>query len=321
MSLPYLAATSIVSDRLRSYKAPYIFGMHRQDAINQYCDVVKNFLNYVLMHSVCPEYTKDIIAAQKVCELAKIELWKIHNLTNKFPGDFHKALSIICDGYFGRLYVDPAETAAANEKTGLDKHMSREQAHRILRAAVAFMGTQEQFIALTSLKVREAPKVIKEDLRGYEVLSITLPTQDLRKGFAGIKSGSGGSEAIKPLGLLECKRWVHPDQSTRDLTVAEERKLARNPPVLANETFWMEEDVLEQCIVGMKFFAMVRELSGGITYIDHVRVIYCSFYNWVENERMAGWKAPKENERNAPCCEDAEEVAGAEAEEDFGLDD
>lgn len=306
-----------ISNNVRSSRAPYLFGIERQDIINTYCDVVRNFLNYVLMHSVCPEYTTDIIAAQKICDLAKSELWSIHTLAPVFPGNFHRALSIICNGYYGQLYADPADPDS--------RLMSHEHAHRTLRAAVALMGTAEQFAAVAALEVGHAPAVLREEVRGYETVAVTPPTPKLREGFAGIRSAAGRTGTIAALGLLECRRWAHPDAEVRDVTVAEERALAagKTRQLGGGETFWVDEDVLARCVVGMKFFAVVRECSGGITYIDHLRVMNCSFYKWVENERMGGWKAPRENERAAPSCEDGEEAAGGGegGQEDFGLDD
>ncbi|OBT65870.1 hypothetical protein VE03_05424 [Pseudogymnoascus sp. 23342-1-I1] len=298
-----------------SSRAPYNFGIHNQALVNNYCNVVKNFLNYVLMHGVCPEYTKPIIAAQKICDLAKIELPAIHDIGASFPGNFNKALSIICHGYSRLLYVDPAFLPDLPDDADPNQYMSIDHAHRTFRAAMALMGTAEQFaaVAMTSLEEYQAPAVVAEELRGFEVASITLPNERVRNNFAGIKAGDGRMGTFKPLGLLACKPWTHPYQPTLDLTTEEEQELAENLPVHTDETFWVDEDILERCFVGMKFVGVVRELDLGMKYLDNVTVIYASFYTFVENERMLNWKAPRENERLAPCCED-EDVAGAEGD-------
>jgi hypothetical protein len=297
--------------------------MHNQGLVNNYCNVVKNFLNYVLIHGVCPEYTKSIIAAQKICDLAKSELPAIHDIGASFPGNFHKALSIICHGYSRLLYVDPATLSDLPDDADPNQYMSIDHAHRTFRAAMALMGTAEQFeaIAAMSLEEYQAPAVVAEELRGFEVVSITLPDKKLSKSFAGIRAADGRTDTIKPLGLLACKPWTHPYQPTLDLTIEERQKLAANPPVYGDETFWVDEDILERCFAGMKFVGVVRELDLGLKYLDNVIVIYASFYTFVENERMVNWKAPKENERLAPSCEDAE-VADAEGEgEGDGLEE
>ncbi|KAL5352110.1 hypothetical protein ACLOAV_002055 [Pseudogymnoascus australis] len=306
-----------------SSRAPYNFGIHNQSLVNNYCNVVKNFLNYVLMHGVCPEYTKPIIAAQKICGLAKIELPAIHDIGASFPGNFHKALSIICHGYSRLLYIDPATLPDLADDADPNQYMSIDHAHRTFRAAIALMGTAEQFAAIdvTSLKEYQAPAVVAEEFRGFEVGSITPPSERVRNNFAGIKAADGRMGAFKPLGLLACKPWTHPYQPTLDLTIEEEQELAANPPVYTDETFWVDEDILERCFVGMKFVGVVRELDLGLKYLDNVTVIYASFYTFVENERMLNWKIPKENERLPPCCED-EEVADAEGDaEGDGLEE
>ncbi|KFZ05529.1 hypothetical protein V501_08267 [Pseudogymnoascus sp. VKM F-4519 (FW-2642)] len=306
-----------------SSRAPYNFGMHNQGLVNNYCNVVKNFLNYVLMHGVCPEYTKSIIAAQKVCDLAKSELSAIHDIGASFPGNFHKALSIMCHGYSRLLYIDPASISDHLADADPNQYMSIDHAHRTFRAAMALMGTAEQFaaVAVTSLEECQAPAVVAEELRGFEVVSITLPDETLRNNFAGIRAADGRTGTIKPLGLLACKPWTHPYQPTLDLTIEEEQELAENTLVYGDETFWVDEDILERCFEGMKFVGVVRELDLGLKYLDNVIVIYASFYTFVENERMVNWKAPKENERLPPSCEDAE-VADAEGQgEGDGLEE
>lgn len=289
--------------------------MHNQALVNNYCNVVKNFLNYVLMHGVCPEYTKPIISAQKICDLARLELPAIHDIGASFPGNFHKALSIICHGYSRLLYVDPASLPDIPDDADPNQYMSIDHAHRTFRAAMALMGTDAQFtsVAATSLDEYQAPAVIYEELRGFEVLRITPPDETLQKNFTGIRAADGRTGTIKPLGRLECKPWSHPYQPTLDLTIEEEKELASNPAVYTDETFWVDDDILERCFVGMKFVGVVRELDLGLKYLDNVVVIYASFYTFVENERMVNWKPPKENERLAPCCEDAE-VPDAEGE-------
>jgi hypothetical protein len=93
----------------------------------------------------------------------------------------------------------------------------------------------------------------------------------------------------------------------------EERERAAHPSVYSDETFWVDEELLESCFVGMKFVGVVRTLDMGVKYLDNVTVIYASFYTFVENERMINWKPPRENERLPPSCEDGE-VPDAEGE-------
>ncbi|KFY38808.1 hypothetical protein V495_06354 [Pseudogymnoascus sp. VKM F-4514 (FW-929)] len=304
-----------------SSSAPYNFGIHNQELVHNYCNVVKNFLNYVLMHGVCPEYTKSIITAQKICDLAKSELPAIHDISASFPGNFHKALSIICHGYYRLLYVDPDSIPDRSADADPNEYMSIDHAHRTFRAAMALMGTDAQCaaIAATSLEEYEAPTVIDEELSGFEVVSMILPSETLRNSFSGIRAADGRTGTINPLGLLICKPWVHPCQATLDLTVLEERERAAHPPVYSDETFWVDEDILESCFVGMKFVGVVRTLDMGVKYLDNVTVIYASFYTFVENERMINWKPPRENERLPPSCEDGE-VPDAEGEGD-GLEE
>ena len=58
------------------------------------------------------------------------------------------------------------------------------------------------------------------------------------------------------------------------------------------ETFWIDDDILQHCFIGFKMVCTVHELEFGIRYFDSVVGAYCSFFVYLENEKMRHWKAP-----------------------------
>lgn len=72
--------------------------------------MIQNFLNYVLTHSVCPEYTKEILEARRICTLAQNELCAIRRLSVDFPGDYNKSASTLFSGYHSLISHDLAQT-------------------------------------------------------------------------------------------------------------------------------------------------------------------------------------------------------------------
>ncbi|KAI0206390.1 Argonaute complex, subunit Arb1 [Astrocystis sublimbata] len=65
------------------------WNMYDKEAIQTAADLVKNFLNYVLMQDACPEYRDNIIAARAICDIAAVEFRYVHELTLELPGPFN----------------------------------------------------------------------------------------------------------------------------------------------------------------------------------------------------------------------------------------
>lgn len=121
--------------------------MYTEDEIKQICAVIRNFLNYVLAHGVCPEHTKDVLAARKVCDMAEKELWSIRQIQQLLPGDFNVAASTLYGGHYQGIGLD--DSAWASEDKGnisVDQGFVTSQAERVFKTAIAFAGSQELFL-------------------------------------------------------------------------------------------------------------------------------------------------------------------------------
>ena len=95
------------------------------------------------------------------------------------------------------------------------------------------------------------------------------------------------------IGKMKAKTWPSPYAPEEDLTMEEEAALADKPPEIKHYEFWVEDDVLEKCFVGMKLDTTIRQTSFGVSYFDAVIGVHCSFYRVLANEKMVGWRKPE----------------------------
>ncbi|KZZ89503.1 Argonaute complex, subunit Arb1 [Ascosphaera apis ARSEF 7405] len=93
---------------LSSSLADY-FCIDNPPAIQKATNVLRNFLNYLLYHNVCPEYTENILAARDVVDTAEKELWLLHEADLWSPGDFNMACSTLFGGQYLNGYTGDAD--------------------------------------------------------------------------------------------------------------------------------------------------------------------------------------------------------------------
>lgn len=291
-----------------SCTAPKRLPTDTEQDIKGFCAVVRNFLNYVLTHAVCPEYTEDVMAARRVCNLAEKELWEIKQVRHKFPGEFNVAASTLYGGRYQDLYPGDddqwgAEDASLAEQFPLSRGFNIPEAERIFKTAVAFEGTEELFLEAMNGDIR----IVKTDIKGFEVVRIDRAEMTSIDDYAKVKNHLGISGSIKALGRIHLKPWSGPGMEEEDVTDSEDE--ACSPLDQTVETFWLEDEILHHCFLGMKLELVVHELNIGIRFFDDVAGIYCSFHTFLPNEKVIdNWKEPGKKEllppfRCDPCAD------------------
>jgi hypothetical protein len=231
-----------------------------------YCNVIRNFLNYVLQHEVCPEYVEDVMAARRVCGLAEEELWAISQLGRILPGDFNVALSTLFGGlYYGMYQLDQTwqENAAG---------MTTEKAQAILHKGVKALATQ-------GFAWKKANILVSTTTKYYEVTSLEEPAVE------------GGM-----LGTIKCRAWEGPQLDEYDIPDTK-------PLSTKEQIFYVDSTIIELISVGMKVGMVVRELDNGFKFFDSAG-FFCSFYTYLENEKMMDYKEPVPNTRPGPTEDD-----------------
>ncbi|ATZ55805.1 hypothetical protein BCIN_12g03630 [Botrytis cinerea B05.10] len=280
-----------------SYRAPRILGDGAEE-VTMFCGVVKNFLNYVLAHEVCKEYTKEVMAARRLCDVAEREFDAIRCLRQMFPGDFTVAASTL----FGENYKRHFEinSAWANPEDDLSQWntnipvLSLPVCQFVFGGIVAFIGDKSHFDKAKNGDIH----VVTIETRFIEVADVHRASANVVKEFSHVKDPRGLG-ALKPIGKLLCKSWEGPGFAYEDKTDDGIDELDDSI-----EEFWIEDEILQQCYPGLKLEVVVHELNIGVKYFDQVVEFFPSFHLYLPNEKMMGWKEPVPNERPPPTEDD-----------------
>lgn len=248
-------------------------------------NIVRNFLNYLLHHDVCPDYRSQVYAARAICDLADKELPKTMNAQSYFPGEFQTACSEIFGGVFHGTYAKNPDWAPDAESSA---GMSPEVAHRTFKIGLAAQGSDE----VTKLYRDQNAVHNLETLKVYTAcLEVTEPLP-ADEGVKRFYEKHPAAKGLSALGRLKAKSWDPPFKPFRDLT-AEERLAEGKPTAIEVYEFFVEDYVLDTCFVGMKFETTVHDLSFGLKFFDNISGVFCSFYGSIPNERLIGWRVPE----------------------------
>ena len=167
--------------------------------------------------------------------------------------------------------------------------ISPQHARRVFKYALAANATNDTHETYRQQLEEKTTKIASvNENTGFEVTEIIFPDQETLDFYAQPELAG-----LKPVGKLRAKTWIIPTAAGEDLTEEEEAALAARTPEVKHYEFWIEQDILSRCVVGMKVEATVTELSFGVSYFDAISGVHCSFYQLLPNELMAGWRAPE----------------------------
>ncbi|KAF3086168.1 hypothetical protein TWF569_009411 [Orbilia oligospora] len=236
-----------------THKIPFDFGMKSPEQIEKAVNTIKNFLNYILYHNVCPEYTDNIKQAVKTCDKAKEELPICAVLSDKFPGDFNKACSTLFGGYWS--YMTPREWEKVDGELDFKKPepgLSKEKASEIYHALICELPH-------ITFDISKTPREIYREYASLEVVSVWLP-----------KPGS----PLK-LGRIVCKSWT-PEEALPITSKWSEPN---------NLTLYCEKTVAQYAYPKMHFGCTVHELDYGLVYFDEISGVMCSNFLEIRDDK------------------------------------
>ncbi|KAI9821746.1 MAG: hypothetical protein M1827_002327 [Pycnora praestabilis] len=267
-----------------SSSVPMHFDLVSEKQVKAHTAVIRNFLNYILYHSVCPEYEQQVKAAKVICDLADKELVAAKVVSAGLPGDYNIACSTLYGGYYLGLYCEDQEWA---QGTIVTVGMSDMVAKQVVMAGLAAHGTDEQCERVAASHGH--PKAISRVAMGFEITEIVHADEDAREFY---DKQIGGR--LRTTGIMRAKNWHNPELPPEDLTDDEEDSIFETAALSNGEhyEFWVDEDILDYCFTGMKVEATVHKLDTGVQYFDTVTSVRCSFFTFLDNERMMGWKHP-----------------------------
>jgi len=184
------------------------------------------------------------------------------------PGDFNSACSFL----FGGIRGDSSWDGGYTSQTYLG--LNDAEASRIFLSGHKTLGGK----ALLKKDEYETKKV----LMSQEVIEVE---EDMGLEVTAVESPKDGGS----IGILRCKSLILPDFAGTDLPVGIE---SFSPPVKTYD-FWIEEEILQNCFVGMKIEGTIHTLTSGLKFLENVTAVWCSFYTVLENELLKEWKDPK----------------------------
>lgn len=251
--------------------------------------IVRNFLNYILHHDVCPEYNDQIYAARSICDKAEIELSDLAKAQIIFPGEFNRACSIIFGGSFHGTYIGDQEWA---KDIDMSDQMSPENARKVFKIALVAYASEEIWEKYNAQSKEQSIRVTEEFDASFEVTELIPPSNEVLNIYK-----AEAATGTKPVGKIRAKTWFNPNDYEKDLTEEEEeaelaaRAIKESDPKNDYE-FWIDEDLLSCLHVGTKMTTKVHRTSFGVDYFDLVQATYCSFYTLLPNEEIMGWRDP-----------------------------
>ncbi|KAK6363782.1 hypothetical protein TWF730_001196 [Orbilia blumenaviensis] len=236
-----------------THKIPFEFGMKTPEQIEKAVNTIKNFLNYILYHNVCPEYTDNIKQAVKTCEKAKDELPVCSLLSDRLPGDFNKACSTLFGGYWSYMIPHEWDKEAGEPETKKPElGFTKEQALEIYRVLIQ----EQQDITYSP---ENLPKETYKEYASLEVISVWLP-----------EPGS----PLK-LGKIVCKPWT-PEEA---LPVTSKWSDSNNL------TLYCEKTIVQYIYPGLHLGCTVHIMDNSQIYFDEISGLMCSNYLEIRDEK------------------------------------
>ena len=248
--------------------------------------VIRNFLNYLLYHDVCPEHADQIYDAKKSCDDAEHQLPICSKLATDLPGTFNQACSLIFGGFFQDTYIEDVEQAKSFK---LDPSMPMEEAVKIFLAGLAAHGTQEMVEAYNAQAKDETISIVNKQSLYLEVVSTHPPSAEALELYS-----FASQSAIRPTGMVKLQTWRHPHGPWPEMSPTELRAYKLAPYERHQHELCLDIDLLPLMLVGTKICCTCYETSFGLRYFDSIIGVLSPMFTWLNNEAMMDWIKPRE---------------------------
>jgi hypothetical protein len=283
--------------------------------VEEAIDTILNFLNYVVMHEVCPEYADDLARAQQLCRKARTELPRITELSTHIPSAFDIACrTAFCGGTRPSSDFDNVVTEALDptymKSVVIVQHLIWFGQERT-RALLGHDPGRLVRIAEVALEVVAMPDDAYP--KNKLIKGMVLPTEEQKGAYARIRLKlADGSNRVHPCGMVRMRPTVVEDGWDRGTA---------GPPAWIGETedFLVSLAAIQMLEPGLKLRMVVCELgSTGLKFVKKLLHVYPTFYQFLPQDLMTRFKHPMLNERDGPSVDDPEIDldGGAEGGED-----
>ncbi|GAM90197.1 hypothetical protein ANO11243_082380 [Dothideomycetidae sp. 11243] len=229
-----------------------------------YTNVLSNFYRYLLHHDVCPEYTVQLQDALKVCNIAASELPAALLASFALPDSFGKACSIVSGGLFANLIGD-----GSSWEGGFDLGLSRDKAKGQVRSAIQQRGTPEARSNIDQ-GLRSNIEIVSACDMEMQVAEIEPAASRELEDLSEATPGSERACTLK-MGKISCRRL---DKTLHGIQADDQGAL----------NFWIDEEALKHCFVGMKIDAYVCENNIGCVWFERINAINASYFAVTYND-------------------------------------
>ena len=243
--------------------------------------VVENFLRYVLHHGVCPEYEQDVKTALEACSTAREEWPAWAKLQATLPGQFHMAAR--------ELFAKKDSTSNSWNGEGVEVPEGFD-ATAVFYSTVALMEDDHTFSELFD----HIPFITGEFDCTLKVERVIRPNVRLVDRFRGLALDDEKTD-IPAVGTAVF--------SSTDQILDEFDHPLMTAPFSEREKdirLYFNDDVLENMRPGMRMALRLCELDTGTLFVKSIIRTVPTFYTFLPQELMKGFKEVKENERPAP---------------------
>ncbi|CAK7205397.1 hypothetical protein SEUCBS139899_008168 [Sporothrix eucalyptigena] len=300
-------------------------------------DVVDNFLRYLQLHDVCPEYEDDVKASRAICEKAKTELPNCLLALPHMPGQFNLAcVKLFCNKPEHKVFDDGLDLLEISANKAWDaEHIFRttvELQDKVIGSKATKMA-KEDLSSIHIARTREAeleitrlvrsPKGVRERYDKWmaeaeQAKQANESPKDGPKTVCGENSKSGTSSdesnAVKMAGVVIAKHYSIETGVANQPHLTEEELESRG-----REAFFLDTDIMDMLVIGMKLRVVMHELNCDLSFVSMVKELMPSFYVFLPQELMVDWKEPKPSEREAPSVDNPnteEEAADKDMDEE-----
>lgn len=296
-----------------SRRAILVWGLDSREKTVEVTTTLERFMDYLLQHDVCPEYSNEVTATRNFCRVATEELCATAEAGRRLPGDFNIACSTIFGGQYAEGY--DGETSWAPSTAGQVSFVgfTQEMAKQIINFAIAGQAPEAVYQKHMDLLTTASLTVeMTKEHAGFEITRIEPPTSDTLDIYR------TSAREFRPVGTVHAKPWHNPElppvDSTPDERAAAEKEAHTNPSPPSEEyIFLIEQAILLNLRVGMKLEATLKKLTSGIWYFDEFLTVYPSFDTYLCNEMMVDYKAPRWLAGSVPFEEQDERERAEEA--------
>lgn len=286
----------------------------------QAAELINNFLSYLQLHDVCPEYNTQIVEARAICDAAPSALRKASGLYRELMGTFNTAAKyLFCDGGAHNVYTSPGvNEQGVKQDESVDKtcdidtekldpydqflifRLSVIAAANDMKHPIVDKDPQDIQIEATKAETYEVISVHRRGQKEMAMWDSQLAQSDLQG-----KVKAMGTMTLRP-SIIEHAYSNVPHPWQIDFSTA------------STETFIIDNDVLQDVERGMKMHLEVCRLNIGTAFIKKVLDVRVNFDVLLPQTLMLHWKDPTPNDRPAPSVNDPDVHDGMDCDEAHG---